>query len=146
MTRQDRHSVFVNDWMEQIVRPLTQSRMVQTWEDAFTAMWRRAHLTLGEVTLSAIVDRVLYNAKERLPILSSLKVAPTGLDIGDLRERADGLPGEQIWGAMQFVLIEFLTVLGNLTAEILTPALHAELLAIDGKPHNVQRNDEDAKS
>ena len=28
---------------------------------------------------------------------------------------------------MRFVLVEFLTVLGNLTAEILSPALHAEL-------------------
>jgi len=28
------------------------------------------------------------------------------------------------------VLVEFLTVLGNLTAEILTPELHAELVKI----------------
>jgi hypothetical protein len=29
--------------------------------------------------------------------------------------------------AIRFVLVELLTVLGNLTAEILTPALHAEI-------------------
>ena len=28
---------------------------------------------------------------------------------------------------IRFVLVEFLTVLGNLTAEILTPELHSEL-------------------
>ena len=146
MTRQDLHSALVTEWMEKIVRPLTPSRMVQTLEDTFAAMWRRAYLTLGEVTLSAIVDRILYNAKERFPILSSCKVEPSGLGTGDLRGRADSLPRDQLWGAMQFVLVEFLTVLGNLTAEILTPAMHATLTATDGKSHNVQRNGEDAKS
>ena len=32
-----------------------------------------------------------------------------------------------IVAAIRFVLVEFLTVLGNLTAQILTSALHAEL-------------------
>jgi hypothetical protein len=35
--------------------------------------------------------------------------------------------------AIQFVLVELLTVVGNLTAEILTPALHSELSNITVK-------------
>jgi hypothetical protein len=43
------------------------------------------------------------------------------------------------------VLVEFLTVLGHLTDEILTPALHAELarVALEG-PGAVGGNDDDA--
>ena len=35
---------------------------------------------------------------------------------------------------MRFLLVEFLTVLGNLTADILTPALHSELTAVTVRP------------
>jgi hypothetical protein len=37
------------------------------------------------------------------------------------------LPAAQHVVATRFVMVEFLTVLGKLTAQILTPALHAEL-------------------
>jgi hypothetical protein len=35
--------------------------------------------------------------------------------------------GPELVAGIRFVLVEFLTVLGNLTAEILTSELHAEL-------------------
>jgi hypothetical protein len=146
MTRQNLHSAFVIAWMEQIVQPLAPAQMVQTFAAAFAAMWGRAQRTLGEVTLSAITDRVLHNAKESFPILSSLAVEPTGLGTGDLGSRADTIPREQLWEAIQFVLIEFLTVLGTLTTEILTEALHAELTAMESKLHIVDPAAEDAKS
>ncbi len=40
----------------------------------------------------------------------------------------------QLRAAVRFVLVEFLSVLGVLTAEILTPALHAELARLADKP------------
>jgi hypothetical protein len=62
---------------------------------------------------------------------------------------------------MRFVLVEFLTVIGNLTAEILSPELHADLgrvavpkashqnKAVPGTPARPDRahsEDEDGKS
>lgn len=121
------HSACVDAWMERAAEGLPAERLVQVFKRAFAALWRRALVTLGEVTLGAIVDRVLYNASERYPMLSSLRVESTGLCCEELHDRAGGLRRDQLAEGIRFIMIEFLAVLGNLTAEILTPALHAEL-------------------
>ncbi|WP_437908775.1 hypothetical protein WME95_13330 [Sorangium sp. So ce327] len=113
--------------MERTAEGLPAERLIQVFERAFAALWRRALVTLGEVTLGAIVDRVLYNASERYTMFSSLRVESTGLCCETLHERAGGLRRDQLAEGIRFIMIEFLVVLGNLTAEILTPALHAEL-------------------
>jgi hypothetical protein len=121
------HSVCVDAWVERAAEGLPPAGLVRRFEQAFGALWRRARVTLGEVTLGAIVDRVLYSASERHPILATLRLESTGLRCEELAGRADGLPRAELAEGIRFVLTEFLTVLGNLTAEILTPALHAEL-------------------
>ncbi|WP_437718475.1 hypothetical protein WMF45_19820 [Sorangium sp. So ce448] len=121
------HSACVDAWMDRAARGAPPDRLIQLFERAFNALWWRAHVTLGEVTLGAIVDRVLYYASERSPVLSSLRMESAGIWCVELQERAGGVRRDQIEEGLRFILVEFLTVLGNLTAEILTPALHAEL-------------------
>ena len=87
-------------------------------------LWQRSQLTLGDVTLTAIVDRVLHLAGEQFPALGSVALSEAGLS---WREPPAGADPARLAEGIRFVLVEFLTVLGNLTAEILTPALHAEL-------------------
>src|SRR5438094_10308803 len=100
------------------------------FEIAFAAMWRRARVTLGDVTLTAILDRVLYTAAERFPLLSPLEVNATGLRSDKFRQKAGSLHRDQLVEGIRFILVEFLRVLGNLTAEVLTPALHSELARV----------------
>jgi hypothetical protein len=126
MVDQD-HDACVSAWMRRAAKDLPSDRLVQAFEEAFGALWRRAHQTLGDITLTAIVDRVLYSGAERFPVLSALEVDATGLRCEKLRANARDVPPEQLVGALRFMLIEFLTVLGNLTADILTPALHSTL-------------------
>lgn len=124
------HGAYVAKWMERTAVGFPPAKLLQVFEEAFGALWSRAHQTLGDVTLTAIVDRVLYTATEQHPMLSSITVEATGLRSEELRARADALSHDELAGAIQFVLVEFLTVLGNLTADILTPALHFELSKI----------------
>jgi hypothetical protein len=124
------HSARVHVWMETVAAGLQPERLVQVFEQGFAALWRRSHRTLGDVTLTAIADRVLYTAAERFPFLSSLQIEPTGLRCQELQAAASTLSLEPLTEGLQFVLVEFLVVLGNLTAEILTPALHTELSKI----------------
>jgi hypothetical protein len=102
-------------------------RLFEAFERSFGAMWRRAYRTLGDVTLIAVLDRVLYAAAERFPLFSSLEVNAKGLESDKFWAIADGSSRDDLAGGIRFVLVEFLTVLGNLTGEVLTPALHAEL-------------------
>ncbi len=124
------HGACVDAWLERAASRLPSDKLLLVFDRGFAALWARAHQTLGDVTLMAIVDRVLYVAAEQYPFLSALKVEPAGLRGQELQQQAGNLPRDELAEAVRFVLVEFLTVLGTLTAEILSPALHAELLKI----------------
>jgi hypothetical protein len=133
------HDACVASWMEQATNGLPAERLLQAFEQGFAALWGRANRTLADVTLMAILDRVLYVATEQYPFLCALKVEANGLRCQELQARADSVEHDQLAQGVRFVLVEFLTVLGNLTAEILTPALHSELLKVmprEGSPEN----------
>ncbi|MBI4510854.1 MAG: hypothetical protein HY698_14565 [Deltaproteobacteria bacterium] len=147
--------------MDRTANGLPPERLIQVFEQGFAVVWQRVHQTLGDVTLTAIVDRVLYTAVEQYPFFSSAKVQAGGIRCQELRDHADSLERDHLVEGIRFVLTEFLTVLGNLTAEILTPALHSELSKVApfsrdergpderesrGEPQNPESRGEDAKS
>lgn len=123
-----RHAAQVDAWLKRSGKGLSPEELLQLFETAFGALWARAMNTLGEVTLTAIAERVLHNATEKFPLLSSLEVEPTsGIQARALRVQTGSVHDPQLKEAIRFVLVEFLAVLGHLTAEILTPELHAAL-------------------
>jgi hypothetical protein len=134
------HAACVDAWLERAAPGGSQSLegLLRLFEAALSALWSRTKTTLGEVTLSAIAERVLHNASETFPFLASFEVDPKdGIQCGDLRERRDALRDAELKEGLRFVLVEFLTVIGNLTAEILTPELHAELTQV-GAPEAIR--------
>jgi len=134
MQEGNEHASRVDAWLDQ-VKSLSADRQLDALEAAFAAIWQRAHRTLGDVTLAAIVDRVLYLAREKFPVLSSIEVGDAGMRVGALREAEIASRADLVDG-MRFVLVELLTVLGNLTGEILSPALHAELAKVGSEKTN----------
>ncbi len=122
------HAAYVDAWLRRAVRPASPDTLLVSFDLALNALWARTKATLGEVTLTAIVERVLYLSSEEFPFIAAIKVEPAnGIMCHDLQEQLAPLPSSQAEQGMRFVLVELLTVLGNLTAEILTPELHAEL-------------------
>ena len=118
------HAAVVEAWLDG-AGPLEPAQLVALFERALSALWQRAEITLGQVTLTAIVDRVLYTATETHPFLSALKIDQGGVCFDGFR--GVGAQHADLAQAVHLVLVEFLRVLGHLTDEILTPALHAEL-------------------
>ena len=133
------HTNHVNTWMAQAANGLSSEQMLQLFERAVGALWNRAYLTLGEITLTAIMDRVLYSAGEKFPPFESLKVEPTGIDYRKLHERREVLNERELAEGIRFVIAEFIVVIGSLTAEILTPALHAQLSKVSLKGEGLGR-------
>jgi len=122
------HALCVDTWLERSAAGLAPDALLRLLEAALDAVWIRTKTTLGEVTLTAIAERVLHNASERFSLLWSLKIEPTrGIQCRELSDRIGSVEPAELREAIRFVLVELLTVLGNLTAEILTPALHAEI-------------------
>jgi len=126
------HIKYVNDWMKRAATA-SHDQLAGLFEKAMSALWHRTDSALGDITVAAIVDRVLYNAAEKYSILSSLKLGPTGVDFAEFHQKAGSINDRELKEAIQFVLVELLTVVGNLTAEILTPALHSELSHVTAK-------------
>jgi hypothetical protein len=124
------HSLCVTAWVDRVPHDLPAVRLVEVLERGFGALWRRAYRTLGDVTLTAIADRVLHTAIGRFPAIAAVTLGGNGPEFGALRDAEPVIPPEQLRQAIQFVLLEFLTVLGNLTADVLTPGLHEELSSV----------------
>jgi hypothetical protein len=121
----------VDAWLDHAAGRLPPAALVRLFQAALPALWACTETTLGEVTLSAIAERVLLNASERYPLFASLTVEPGGgLQCRELGEQVRSGQGEQLLEGIRYVLVELLTVLGNLTAEILTPELHAALSSV----------------
>lgn len=140
MTGWEDHDACVEAWLARS-DGLGTAQRCQFFEQALSVLWHRAHRTLADVTLMAIVERVLYNAAERVPLFGVLRVETNGFLCDGLRERSRTADPALLAEGMRFVLTEYLTVLGSLTADVLTPALHAELAnmtlsAGDGKQQN----------
>jgi len=143
------HAAYVKAWLGGAAKSAKRrapAQLISLFEQALSALWQRAQVTLGEVTLTAIVDRVLYAASEKYSFLSTLKIEGTGIRFDEFRQKGASQHDEDLSESVRFVLVEFLTVLGNLTDEILTPALHAELarVALD-EPGNTQGDDNGGK-
>jgi hypothetical protein len=126
---QDR-AKYISNWVAQAGKGLSSERLLQLSEMAMKALWMRAYLTLGEATLVAITDRVLYTTAEKFPRFRLLKVAPTGIDWGEFREQHVLLHEQELRNGVQFLIGEFIGIVGSLTAEILRPALQSELLKV----------------
>ena len=124
------HAELVAQWLERATSGLDPVRLPELLDAALATLWKRTQLTLGDVTISAIVDRVLHIAAERFPILSPLAVELTGVQFQGLSARAASVPTEEMVAALRLVLTELLTIIANLTADVLTPALHAELAKV----------------
>jgi len=143
------HTAHVEAWLARAAGDSAAPELIAVLERALLAMWDGAKVTLGEITLTAIVDRVLFTTTESHPFVSIAKIdgTPTRFEV---HLRGDIQSVHRLREVVRFVLVEFLTVLGNLTDEILTPALNAALTRVgreesqlQGPPN--QANDGDAE-
>jgi hypothetical protein len=124
--RDDRHDACVDEWLAQTAG-LSSTDVLAAWERAFGALWQRTQRTLGEVTLTAILDRVLRKAARRYPLLSSLQAVTSGVSCKELATQAAEVPRDDLMESLRYVLVEFLTILGNLTAGIMNEPLQSTL-------------------
>ncbi len=127
MTDEHEHAARVDAWRARLGDDVAAPALVHAFERAFGAVWRRAQLTLGDVTLVAIGDRVLHDAAEKHPMLRDVHLDLAGISCDDLHRRIDDLDRASLERAVRSVLVDLLAVLGRLTADVLTPPLHAAL-------------------
>lgn len=134
MPQRNIHRETVKAWRDGWGETMSPEALVSIYERTLDALWRRAHMSLGEITLMAIVDRVLHDGTGKFPHLAALKVETSGVQFGALRLAAQGVDPVLLDESLAFLVVELLRVFGTLTGEILTPGLHAELRKVRVHP------------
>ena len=121
------HSDLIEDWEKKNIVGLTSDQHVRLLEKAIQAIKQRAGITLSAVTLTLIIDRVLHESKDKYPLLSEASIESNRLSFEKMLIHHKS---EYLLEPIRYVLIELLTVLGRITADILTIPLHKELLKV----------------
>jgi hypothetical protein len=129
MPEQNLHAVQVRAWIKASTKNLSEVQLISHFENSFSLLWNCARKTISVFTLTAILDRALFYTTENFPVLSSLKVQVTGLSFSSLKAQK-GLKSKDLIEGFEHLLIEFLTITGKLTGEIITPCLYEELFRI----------------
>lgn len=120
----DIHLIEVEDWFKKAAKNLSGKEKVLLLEKAILATEERASLTLSHITLVVVLDRILYQAQEKFPILAKVSLQKHFLDFSLLEKKQNA---EETIAALTYLLVEILRVLGRLTAGILNKPLHSEL-------------------
>jgi hypothetical protein len=123
----DIHSKTVEDWFEVQAKKLPSQEQFLLLEKAIHAIEERASSTLSSITMTVILDRVLYQSQQEFPILKNAKMDESLLDFTAVDKT--GAP-EKFIEALIYLLVELLRVLARLTANIITTPLHNELKKI----------------
>lgn len=128
MSERDRHAPCVDQWLARLPDDADAATVVTCAARALVALWTRANGTLGDVTMTVILRRVLHTSVARFPSLAPLSLQADRKLLHDV----DATPvmdadANELRAAARFMVHELLSVTGTLTGDVLTPTLHAEL-------------------
>jgi hypothetical protein len=124
------HKKQVELWEDKNTKGLSAKKIVQLFGAAIHAIEQRSLFTLSSITVTVVADRVLYESTDKFPILAGVKIEPKGMSLAGLLDQSEKVNPEELRNALHHLLVELLTVLGNITADILTAPLHAELMQV----------------
>ncbi len=124
------HAAAVDAWLARAGKGLDSEELLGLFLQAMDCLWSRTVTTLGDVTLGAVAHRVIHDVAQQHPSFYSLSV-DTGRGIVCDRQPKDRLPSPMASrAAIRFILVEFLSVLGVMTAELFTKELHEALATV----------------
>jgi hypothetical protein len=126
------HEAVVDAWLTRSACHGSSAEVVRLFHAALNAVWNRAVTILGPVTLTATAERVLHHATERYTFLSAINPKASGDAIWTerLHERLGTVPSAPLIEGLRYGLIELITIIGALTAEVLRGELHAAIDAV----------------
>lgn len=78
------HSSAIKSWIDQVPRDMTNSKFLNQIEKNLNAVFEATQVSVSEVTLVAILDRVLYNSAEQYPLLKCVKLVGTSLIFSEI--------------------------------------------------------------
>ena len=124
------HAKKVDEWISKSVVGLEQVDQARVLASAILEIENRVLLTLSSITWKAILERALSQSSEQHPLLLGIKVEAHGLSIAGLLPSLQSEHTNQVIESFRFFIIEILTIVGNLTAEVLSEPLYRVLFKL----------------
>ena len=124
------HQDIVSLWEEKNIKGLCRDQAIQVFQNALQALQQRCLVTLSNITLQVILDRIIHQGIEEFPLLMEINLELDGLNFSNLHQKKDHFELSEINKAFRYLLIETLTIIGNITSEVLTAPLHKELMEV----------------
>jgi len=120
----------IDAWLEQATKDMPAKKIVAVFSHALKSLSRKASRSLNQLTLMAIVNRVLYQCKDKFPLLQELKVDSTGINFDQNQYQLEQSDPEELRESFRYLFVELLSVLGDLTADVITSELEENAAAI----------------
>lgn len=117
------HEEHINSWLDQADKSLSSERLASLFGETLENLSKRASLALNKTILMTIVKRVLVQSSEKFPVLARLKVESTGIPPEQFAELFRKVDSNELAEAFRFFMNQLLTVLGDLTADVLPVSL-----------------------
>lgn len=127
------HKELITFWVEQNTKGLRNEQLVHLYGSAFGAIERRCLATLSSVTINVVINRVLHLGLKKYPFFSLLTIEASGLSFKGLMAKKENYKTEELRDGLSYLLAEFLTVIGNITSDVLSESLHKELKKVTGQ-------------
>lgn len=128
--RKPDHAEYVAAWMERAAKDASVTSLLLMFEGAWSSLCRRAESAVGQVVLESISELVLSKSVEQHRFLSPLKLEGNGVSSKLISKSAGAMEKRELQEGLCFMLAELLTVIGDLTDQVLTPGLYDELSRI----------------
>lgn len=110
-------------WLEQATKDLTANKIVSVYANALRTLSKRALRSLNRLTLMSILNRVLYQCKERYPLLQDLSLDSLGINLDQCLHQLEHAKPEDLKEAFQYLFVELFSVLGDLTADLVSSGI-----------------------
>jgi hypothetical protein len=121
------HTDQVKAWTQAATQDLSPEQLIAFFEQALSALWTQGRATMSSFMMTAVLERVIFNSAENHPVLSRLKIQETGISFEEIRKSKITSSESELIDAFQLMIVEFISILGGLTNEVVTPALYSEL-------------------
>lgn len=113
----------IDAWLEQATRNLPSKKIVAVFGDALKSLSMKASRSLNRLTLMAIVNRVLYQCKDKYPLLQGLKVDNNGINFDEYQYQLENADTDELKESFRYLFVELINVLGDITADIITSGI-----------------------
>lgn len=124
------HSGNVHAWLASAQKGLSSQDLIDLFGLGLDSVWTSAEKIISDVTLIAVFDRVAAYGQALYPWVPMIPLKANRPDLASMRAAAASIDRKETLMLIQILLTEYVSILGAMTGETLTPRMHRALKTV----------------